>query len=223
MLSLKIISLPLAVFLFTFSVEGVAESQAPFKDSKEAQLSKKKWKVIDGFRSAKFGMDEKQVARAIAKDFKIPKSKVRREVHPTTKTTILTLSAQNLIELGGPANIAYILGYKSKRLIHIDITWGINESKGVLSKDIVNAANLLQTHFIKKRYQEGVVVNGRINDTVLIIFRGRDKNGRMILLRLISGKVKKGEDKKESIEALGLALSYIQKPEKPDVFKAKAK
>ena len=48
MLSLKIISLPLAVFLFTFSVEGVAESQAPFKDSKEAQLSKKKWKVIDG-------------------------------------------------------------------------------------------------------------------------------------------------------------------------------
>ena len=212
--------LALGLFFFSFAT-GMAEAQAPLKAPKAIALSKKKWKVIDGFRSAKFGMDEKQVTRAIAKDFKIRKSKVRREVHPTAKTTTLTLSVQNLIELGGPAKIVYILGYKSKRLIHINITWGINESKGVLSKDIVNAANLLQTHFIKKRYQEGVIVNGQLNDTVQIIFRGRDKNGRMILLRLISGKVKKGQDKKESTKALTLILSYIQDPYKPDVFKAK--
>jgi len=223
MLPHKTAWLALGLFFFSFATTGMAEAQAPLKAPKATELSKKKWKVIDGFRSAKFGMDEKQVTRAIAKDFKISKSKVRREVHPTAKTTTLTLLGQNLIELGGPAKIVYILGYKSKRLIHIDIIWSINKSKGVLSKDIVNAANLLQTHFIKKRYQEGEIVNGGINDAVLIIFRGRDKNGRMILLRLISGKVKKGEDKKESIIALGLALSYIQKPEKPDVFKAKAK
>jgi hypothetical protein len=212
--------LALGLFLFSFAT-GMAEAQAPLKDPKVVELSKRKWKVIDGFRSAKFGMNEKQVRRAITKDFKISKSKVQREVHPTAKTTTLTLSVQNLIEQGGPANINYILGYKSKRLIHIDITWGINESKGVLSKDIVNVANLLQTHFIKKRYQEGDIVNGRLNDAILIKFRGSDKNGRMILLRLFSKKAKKGEDKKESAKALALSLTYIQQPKNPDVFKAK--
>ena len=76
MLLRKTAWLVLGVFLLAFTTAGgIAESQAPMKDPKAAQLSKKKWRVVDGFRSAKFGMSEKQVMQTIAKDFKISKNR----------------------------------------------------------------------------------------------------------------------------------------------------
>ena len=69
MLLHKKVCLTFAIFIFTFMTAGLAESQAPLNAPKAEQLNKKKWKVIDGFRSAKFGMNEKQLLRAISKDF----------------------------------------------------------------------------------------------------------------------------------------------------------
>ena len=66
--------LVLGVFLLT---GGVAQSQTTKKNKNKTSTinSFLKWRVIDGFRSAKFGMTEEQVLRAIAKDFKISKKK----------------------------------------------------------------------------------------------------------------------------------------------------
>jgi hypothetical protein len=216
--------LALAFFLFTFSAGGIAESEATFENSKVAKFSKKKWKVIDGFRSVKFGMDEKQVLRAIAKDFKFSKKKVKREAHPKEKTTALFIHVPTLAEVGGPAHIAYILGYKSKRLIQVNIDWGIEVSKDLPSQEVIDVANLLAKFFNEKRYQKkGYLFNQRINDTTIIVFRGKDKKGRMILLRLKTLKDKAGEHKKQARKNLSLKLSYIKEPENPDLFKAKTK
>ena len=100
----KKIWLTLALLLYSFSTGGLAESQSPLKTLNTGQFITKQWKVIDGFRSAKFGMSEKQVMRAIAKDFKISKSKVKLDVHPTEKTTNLSITVPKL--LGGNATIA---------------------------------------------------------------------------------------------------------------------
>ena len=81
----KTASLAISIFLVTL-VTGVAIAQTSTKDSKPQT---KKWAVIDGFRSAKFGMDKKKVMRAIAKDFKISASKVKLDIHPTENTTTL--------------------------------------------------------------------------------------------------------------------------------------
>jgi hypothetical protein len=214
--------LALAFFLFTFSTGDIAESQATFENSKAAQFSKKKWKAIDGFRSVKFGMNEKQVLRAIAKDFKILKNTVKRETHPKEKTTALFFRLPRLLEVGGPADIVYIIGYKSKRLIQVNIDWGIEVSKGVPSQEVIDAANLLGKFFNEKRYQKkGYLFNQRINDTTVIVFRGKDKKGRMILLRLKNSKDKAGEHEKQARKKFSLKLSYIQQPENIDVFKTK--
>jgi hypothetical protein len=218
----KIALLVLGIFLFTFSTGGVAKSQAPLKNPKAVQLSKKKWKVIDGFRSAKFGMSEKQVLRAIAKDFKISKSRVKQRVHPSQKVTALTIRIPNLIEMGGVADIVYILGYKSKKLIHVNIIWGVAEK--VDGRSLIDTSNLLRIHFTKKKYKkERYVVNGRLNDISTIVFRGLDKKNRMALLMLTTPKANKGESLKKSKQKYMLQLSYILDFEKPDVFKAKAK
>ena len=44
-----------------------------------------KWANIEGFRSAQFGMKERDVLKAIFKDFKIHRKKVSRFEHPNEK------------------------------------------------------------------------------------------------------------------------------------------
>jgi len=217
----KTAGLVLTIFLFIFSTEGLAESQAPFKDPKAAQLNKKKWKVIDGFRSAKFGMGEIQVLRAIRKDFKITQKKVRRKLS-IQKSKVLTITVPKLMAFGGTADIVYILGYKSKKLVQVNIDWGAGVTKNFDRHDVLNAANFLRRHFVKKRYKKkGLVVNKILQDGTTILFRGKDKQNRMVLLKLKNPKIKNGGDKKKYSGNVSLILSYVFDPKKPDVFKSK--
>jgi hypothetical protein len=227
MLSLKIISLPLAVFLFTFSVEGVAESQAPFKDSKEAQLSKKKWKVIDGFRSAKFGFNEKEVLQAIAKDFKVSKKKIARNFAMSARTRVLSVYVPELMSIGGSVKIQYILGFKSKKLIQVNIVWlaAVSASdQKIRNQEIVQVANLLRGHFNKKRYQKaGYRLNSNMKNGNLNVFRGKDRKNRTVDI-VLGKKSKKNKDKKnDNGQNVSLRLSYILSTTKPDVFGAQVK
>jgi hypothetical protein len=216
--------LALGVFLFTFSNGSLAQSQAPLKDSKVAHLSNKKWKVIDGFRSAKFGMKEKRILQAIAKDFKISKSKVKRQVHPTEKTTNLEIILPELLNIGGPAKIIYILGFKSQTLIQVNVFWGSEVTEKVDAQGVVNAGIFLGIHFSKSKYKkEGFIINGRMDDISTIIFRGLDKKGRMALLILTEPRANKDEGVEKVKQKYTLQLSYILKSGAPDVFRPKAK
>jgi len=215
----KKICLTLALLLCSFSTGGLAESQSPLKNLDTGQFITKKWKVIDGFRSAKFGMSEKQVMRAIAKDFKVPKIKIERLVTPLHKTTALIIHLPKLMEIGGPADIVYILGYKSKKLIQVNVDWGKGVSDNFTAEEIMTLLSKLRTHFMKDRYKKGIVFDSKASDTRTIVFRGKDLKDRMILLYLDYPKPKELEDKKETGSDLRLILSYLQSVENPDHFK----
>jgi hypothetical protein len=217
--------LAFGIFLFSITKTGeMAEAQAPLKDPKAAALSIMPWKVIDGFRSAKFGMDEKQVMRAIIKDLKISRNNIKRDVHAIQKTANFKILTPNLMPFGGTAQIIYVFGYKSKKLIEVNIDWGKSAGNTSNKKDLVNAANFLRYHFTKKKYkEEGFVLNAKIDDHTLIAFRGKDKKDRMILLQLLFSKIKVDGKKKKQAKNLSLKLSYIQDSIKSDVFKAKTK
>lgn len=216
--------LALVVFLFTCLTGHKAESQTPFKNPKAAQLSKKAWKIIDGFRSAKFGLNEKQVLEAITKDFKISKNKVKRNMASVSKNIVLTIHLPKLMEIGGPTNINYLMGYKSKKLIQVNATWGAEVTKNFKPIDVVNLSDLLREHFIKKRYKKvGYTLNKKLKNGDIIIFSGRDQKDRMILFRLKSPKVKIKNKKKEISKNVSLVLSYIQSTTNSDVFRPKIK
>lgn len=197
-------------------------SEKPFDYEGFAQATKK-WKIIDGFRSAKFSMTEKQVMRAIFKDFKVSKNKVERFKTPNERTTALVIHVPKLMELGGPADIVYILGYKSKRLMQVNIDWGKGVTENFDGQDILEAANLLRQHFMKKRYQkESYAGNLKVSDTDIIVFRGKDEKGRVIVLRFKSPMVKKLSTKK-AFKHVSLLLSYIADFRNQDIFQSKAK
>ena len=177
-----------------------------------------KWANVEGFRSAQFGMSERDVLRAIFKDFKINRKKVVRFEHPIEKTISLGIDAQSLLPDSGPAKIFYILGHKSKRLMHINILWGKPATDKPDPENVVSIANQLRNHLGQKTYKrEGFAVNAQLAEGVILVFQGQDKKGRAVKLVLINPK----SDSKKVGENISLTLSYIEKPGKPDVFRIK--
>ena len=126
-----------------------------------------------------------------------------------------------MLSLGGDAEVAYIMGYKSKSLIQVNVRWGsgvkVQRSvPKVPAKDILATANLLRDYFMKKKYKKNqYTVNGKVNDKVLIVFRGRDEKNRMVVVVLTNTKNKENQPEANLIS---LSLSYMQNPEKLDVF-----
>ena len=176
------------------------------------------WAAIDGFRSARFGYKESDVLRAIKKDFKINKNGVSRVINQQEKTVTLGIDVKDLLAETGPSKVFYILGYKSKRLIHVNVTWGRSIQKKPNAAAVVSTANQLRNYFAQKKYQKnGFALNAQLGEGVILVFQGKDKNGRAARLLLSNPKNKDGE----AGENITLTLSYIEKPEDPDVFKIK--
>jgi len=79
---------------------------------------------VIGFRGAKFGMDEKAVRNAIKADFGIDQSGIEVETNPIEKTTALVIKVEDIVPDSGPCQVVYILGYKARKLIQVNIAWG---------------------------------------------------------------------------------------------------
>ena len=178
------------------------------------------WAVVNGFRSAHFGMNERDLIKAIKKDFDVGKKQITRQVHPNEKTITLGIKVSKLLPESGPAKIFYILGFKSRRLIHINVVWGRPVMKDPNAEAVVATANQLRNHFVQKKYQkEGFALNAQMDEGIILVFQGKDRKGRAARLLLSNPKL---EGDKKAGENIALTLSYIKKPEYPDVYRIKA-
>ena len=212
--------------LVLISVLAIVTSGVSMFSSKSGELATDKtikntkpWANIDGFRSAKFGMRIDEVKQAILRDFGISDSKIDAISHPTEQTQSLGISIDKLLPQSGKSRAVYVFGYKSKRLMQVNILMGHPVDTNITPQQVVDSGNLLGNHFFKKRYQEdGLVAHARLNDGSVLIFRGKDQKGRMALLRLSNPPSSEGN--KEDLK-ITLSLSYIEKPEQPDAFQLK--
>jgi hypothetical protein len=184
---------------------------------------------VDGFRSAKFGMSQDMVLRAIFKDFKITKSKVKVETHPIDRTENYLVQVEDLIPESGVAQIAYLFGYKTKKLFQVNVLWRNNVDAKKNAKGLISTANLLRSLFLKKGFaKDKAIANHQLQDGSIIVFRGKDNLGRMVLLFLNNpvgtpekAKLLSAKEKTELAKKMTLMLSYMEKPDKPDIFKIK--
>jgi hypothetical protein len=177
--------------------------------------------VIEGFRQARFGMNEEQVKQAIRKDFPEPAGKLARTIHPTEKTIVLTLTVADLLPHSGNARISYILGHRSKKLSQVNIVWSSDGSTAG-DETIVGTANSLRDYFFTENFKpDNVVANHQLAPDAILVFRASDEQKRTILL-VLSGvaAAARAEDKKTpKPPPLTLELSYIDDPAHPDVFR----
>ena len=178
---------------------------------------------IDGFRQARFGMNEEQVRQAIRKDFPGAAAKLTSAVHPSEKTTVLSLSVADMLPHTGLARVSYILGYRSKKLTQINIVWTSDETAAG-DEVIVGIANSLRDYFASESFKpDSVVVNHQLATNTILVFRGSDEQNRTVLLLLsgvaASARAEDKDKKPPKPPPLTLELSYIEDPAHPDVFK----
>lgn len=212
------IAMLMGLLYFGISTEGLAQATNTEADESENVPT------IGGFRSARFGMVLSQTLNAIQKDFQIPRKNVAQEENNENRTTNLVVVVPEIFPDSDLAQINYIHGFKRNELIQVNILWGSQVNDQIDPQTLVTTANLLRSYFIQQDYDpQKVLVNTRLDDTVMIVFRAMDEQGHMVLLQLISKEVPntQGEDLEATepkFQVDALLLSYIQDVENPDIF-----
>jgi len=186
---------------------------------------------VDGFRAAKWGMNEADVKNASLSDFKIPLDKLKAERNPNEKTLVLTIAVPDLIDGTGVARVTYIFGYTTKKLIQVNIVWGTPADPQAKPEMVVAAANQLRQLFLDEGYDPATVVtNTRAANGAIVVFQGQDADKHTTLLRLVSAPDKsdkeakgdgKAEGKDKPAPATALFLSYVMDAASPDVYRLK--
>ena len=176
--------------------------------------------TIDGFRQALCGMNEKQVRQVIRKDFPTAAAKISGAVHPSEKTTVLSVTVSDLLPDTGKARISYIFGYRSKKLIQVNIVW-TSEGNAASDEILVGTANSLRDYFASQNYKPvTVVANRQLAENTIVVFRAGDLQGTVLLVLSGVAAAARGEEKKGSRPPpLTLELSYIEDAAHPDVFR----
>ncbi|MCB1520298.1 MAG: hypothetical protein KDJ37_06965 [Hyphomicrobiaceae bacterium] len=180
--------------------------------------------LVDGFRSAKFGMGEAEVRSAAAKDFGMAPDAIQRVENPADGTAGLVARLDKLEPAPGPATVTYVFGASSKKLVQVNVVW---LSQGDEAKkyrlDYIGAAQRLASYFIKHRWRDDTVLTGvRIGPDSMVAFIGKDEQGRAVEVRLDGVplfKDKSGEPINQGalLGPVRLRLSYASETEKPDI------
>ncbi len=176
---------------------------------------------VEGFRSARFGMTEAEVRKALRKDFQIKDSEIVRSENAVEKTTALQITVNDLLPDSGPANVGYVFGYRSKLLIQVNVVWGALEPKPT-TENLTATASILRGYFLGQGFApDRVITKAQLDDGSVIEFRGIDDKGRMALLLFINISQESGaaDEGTPAQQTLSLKLSYLLNPDSPDVFK----
>lgn len=177
---------------------------------------------VDGFRGAKWGMSEAEVKTVIFEQFKIPVDKLRTELNPAERTTVLPIIVPELIEGAGNARVSYIFGYQTKKLIEVNILWGTPVDPQAKAESVIAAADQLRDLFLTQGYDPATMVtNARASDGSVVVFSGQDAEKHATLLRLVQTQAAKDARTKPQVST-ALLLSYILDSKNPDVFRLKS-
>jgi len=206
-------------YLSYVAVTFVMLCMAPYAMS-EAVAEKAK---VDGFRSAKFQMTEDQVRQAINADFKITAGKIEKQVDNATKASILRITVPDLLPDRGTAQVTYTFGFKSNKLIQVDVVWSPAIDNTITATQMLaTQANLRQYLGDRGFAKNKTVVNAATDrPNVVVFFRGEDDLGRVVAL---VGRFKMDPKLEAGKQVLGdqpeaVVLTYVLNPKAPDIYK----
>jgi hypothetical protein len=183
---------------------------------------------VEGFRSAKFGMTEAEVKKAIETDFNVKENAIGHDINAVERTTILSFTGKDVIPDAGDVRVFYILGYSKKRLFQVVLSWGAGVGETAAnSTSVLAGAQLLQNYFVSQQFKpEGRLVNAQLSDGSILMFSGVDDKGRAVQLRYgtqpQAPKAGEKPDPNNPLPRIPFAqLLYVEDPKNPDVFRIK--
>ena len=173
--------------------------------------------VVDGFRSARFGMTEDEVRAAIATDFGLSGDEVVAGENRAERTRVLTVMVPDLLAGGGTAQVSYVFGYTSGGLIQVGVSWSQQSDPEMTEEQLQANAEVLVSYFQSRSYEPASVRTGLLLQDGVLLFRGEDAEGRSTVL-LLQGQFAETEEGQRVLAPVSLALLYAVDSRNPDVF-----
>lgn len=174
---------------------------------------------VGGYRSARFGMTEAEVLRAINMDFGIENGETRI-VHPLQKTTALVVRTDDLVPGAGATQVVYIFGYRSARLIQITLSWGFPLETAVNAATLVRVARVMMNRMALQGLPDNTLSSDMtVDDGSIIVFRATDADAHVIEMRMKGPGVGLATDDGDDVTTSRLRLSFIQNAKLPDTYK----
>lgn len=195
---------------------ALAETPAPAADAAPAPSF-----AVTGFRSAKFGMTEEEVRQAIASDFSVPETEIGTGRNVLERTRILSVVIPDVLPEGGKTRVSYIFGYRSKALIQVVLSWSPETDSSITTDLLRDNGSVLQNYFLSQGFVPDSVKTNVIVDNGLVLFRGADAAGHVVLL-MLQGRFSDGTDGGRVLSPDSLELIYMKDPDNPDVFEVES-
>jgi hypothetical protein len=184
--------------------------------------------VIGGFRSAKFGETEDAVRAAISTDFGKSGDDVKVLENPVERTRALIVQVTDLVPDTGNARVTYVLGYKSKALIQVNVLWGTPIDPETTAVGISKTALVLKSYFARQNFDPKTTIRDRKARNGILVFQSRDAEGHLV--RLVYNQIPLGKPKQAPADATAkpeqkfvylLNLAYVANPVSPDILTIK--
>jgi len=173
---------------------------------------------VEGFRSAKFGMSEAEVKTAIAKDFNIKAADIREQPNPGERTKVLLAKVPDLLPGGGTAEVSYVIGYQTKKLIQISASWSKATDDKMTPEQLFSNSSVLRAHFAGEGFAPDTVASNMPVNGGILMFRGSDAKGRTAML-ILQGTLNQGEGNQRVLTPTALLLFYVADAKTPDIYR----
>jgi hypothetical protein len=181
---------------------------------------------VTGFRDARFGMTEPEVRAAIKKSLAVKDADIKTSSNPAEGTTLLIARVESLDPGPGPADITYIFGNKSKRLIQVNVAWGEDApNKPSGANAIVAAGTRLVRYFLGFSWlQDTTRVGIPLGENTVVLFAGEDEKKGVVRLVFDGTKYQMNREGIQTMSAdpkgsPKLVINYIADRDNPDVAK----
>lgn len=176
---------------------------------------------VEGFRSARFGMSEAEVKSAIAKDFNLKGDAVRDQPNPGERTKVLIVKVPDLLPGGGTAEVSYVIGYQTKKLIQVSISWSKATDDKMTPEQLFSNSSVLRAHFAGEGFQPNTVATNMPIAGGILMFRGSDAKERSAML-ILQGTLAQGEGNQRILTPTALLLFYVADAKTPDIYRLPA-
>jgi hypothetical protein len=172
---------------------------------------------VTGFRSALFGMSEAEVRGAIAKDFgAAAASGIKTSQNGAERTQVLSIKAPDVLPEGGEAEVSYIFGYKTKKLIQVSVLWSKAIDEKMTPERLVSNADTLRAYFLTAGYKPASITENIAVPDGVLMFRGSDAAGHTTAL-LLQGRMT--EKPPRAFSPAAVSLFYLADAKNPDIYR----
>ena len=163
-------------------------------------------------------MTKDEVRATIGQDFKLKGDAIKEQPNPAERTTVLTIKVPDLLPGGGIAEVAYVLGYESKKLIQVSISWSKATDDKMTPEQLFSNSSVLRAHFLTEGFKPDTVASNMPINNGILVFRGSDDKDHTAML-ILQGTMSEGQNNQKILSPTALLLFYIADAKTPDIYR----